>query len=256
MKGIMDDKTAKMKDLVSKLLRQAEDVVGTPEEAIFQAKAFEVMAKYGLEQADVEADKKGLDASSIPGAIKWEAPITDPYAAQQVLLLHGMAVGLHCKTVWSSQSKVLYVFGVPRHIERLQFLWGVLQPQMLRLVNTVRPEVVRQRLGRRYNHQTSTYETYVRSGSGQVTAYRRAWIAGFAQAVGDRVRQQEEKALEGASSGALVLYRSDTERADVARREVFPHIRHRLGRRAYNHDGYAHGQRDGRSAAFQRAVGR
>ena len=30
-----------MQDKVAKLLRQAEDVVGTPEEAVFQAKAFE-----------------------------------------------------------------------------------------------------------------------------------------------------------------------------------------------------------------------
>lgn len=40
----------KLKSKVAKLLRQAEDVAGTPEEAVFQAKAFELMAKYGIDQ--------------------------------------------------------------------------------------------------------------------------------------------------------------------------------------------------------------
>ena len=241
-----------MQDKVAKLLRQAEDVVGTPEEAVFQAKAFELMAKYGIEQADIEAAKRGLDVSEIPDAIKWEAVIDGKYAAQQVLLLNNLVTALHCKAVWSAHRKTLYVFGVPRHIERLQFLWGILRPQMLRLVETVRPDHVREQIGYRRNPETWHLETYTKSGAGQVKSYRRAWIAGFAQTVGDRVREQESKALEGAG-GALVLYRSDKERAAVALRQEFPRTS-KTRRSSYNRSGYAHGQRDGRAAAFQGAI--
>ncbi|QDP44663.1 hypothetical protein SEA_NOTHINGSPECIAL_79 [Mycobacterium phage NothingSpecial] len=240
---------SKIQDKVAKLLRQAEDVVGTPEEAVFQAKAFELMAKYGLEQADIEATKRGLDTSDIPDAIKWEAKITGKYASQQVLLLHGMAMALHCKSVWSSNAKVLYVFGVPRHIERLQFLWDLLKPQMLRLVENVRPPQVHER--RRYDYYTGTYKTV--GGQGQVRSYRRAWIAGFAQTVSERVKAQESKALESAGGGALVLYRSDKERAEVALRATFPRLG-KVKRTSYNSAGYAHGQRDGRNASFARAI--
>lgn len=242
-----------MQDKVAKLLRQAEDVVGTPEEAVFQAKAFELMAKYGIEQADIEAAKRGLDVSEIPDAIKWEVVIDGKYAAQQALLLNSMVLALHCKAVWSAQRKTLYVFGVERHIERLQFLWGILRPQMLRLVETVRPDYVREQIGYRRNPETWRIETYTKSGAGQVKSYRRAWIAGFAQTVGDRVREQETKALEGASGGALVLYRSDKERAAVALRETFPRTG-KVRRTNYNHAGYAHGQQDGRNASFQHSL--
>lgn len=242
-----------MQDKIAKLLRQAEDTVGTPEEAVFQAKAFELMAKYGIEQADIESAKRGLDASEIPGAIKWEAVIDGAYASQQVLLLHNLAVALHCKSAWSAHRKTLYVFGVPRHIERVQFLWGILRPQMLRLVGTVRPPEVRERIGYRRNPQTYAIETYTKSGSGQVKSYRRAWIAGFAQTVGDRVREQETKALEASVGNALVLYKSDKQQAEIALRQVFP--RTGRGRRTnYNHSGYAHGQRDGRAASMQGAI--
>ena len=244
-------KQAKMQEKVAKLLRQAEDVVGTPEEAVFQLKAFELMAKYGIEQADIEAAKRGLDTSDIPDAIKWEVVIDGKYAGQQVLLLNNIVMALHAKAVWSPQTKTLYVFGVPRHIERIQFLWSILRPQMLRLVERVRPEVTVER----YKYKQVPGQGYVKvkkSDAGQIKSYRRAWIAGFANAVGDRVRQQENKALDG-SGGALVLYRSDKERAEVALRATFP----RCGsarRASYNSSGYAHGQRDGRSAAMQASL--
>ncbi|ASZ75425.1 hypothetical protein PBI_JOSHKAYV_86 [Mycobacterium phage JoshKayV] len=250
----MDAKTKKMQDKVAKLLRQAEDVAGTPEEAVFQAKAFELISKYGLEMAQVEATKNGLDISELPDAIKWQVLITGKYVAQQALLLHGIARALHCKTVYTNiggtTSQRVYVFGVERHIERVQFLWEILRPQMLRLVENVRPEVFR--VETKYDWRTGEYRK--KSTAGQTKSYRRAWIAGFAQTVADRVRAEENKAVEGAGGGALVLYRDDKERAAVALREAFPRVRTTRSSTRYNQSGYAHGQRDGRNAAMQRSI--
>ncbi|ASZ75243.1 hypothetical protein PBI_MISSWHITE_77 [Mycobacterium phage MissWhite] len=247
-------KQAKMQDKVAKLLRQAEDVAGTPEEAVFQAKAFELISKYGLEMAQVNAAKEGLDVSELPDAIQWDVLIKGKYVAQQALLLHGIARALHCKTVYSTvagaNAQRVYVFGVPRHIERVQFLWGILRPQMLRLVDKVRPEVIHQQ--RVYDWRTGEYR--LKSTAGQTKAYRRAWIAGFAQTIADRVREQENKAVEGAGGGALVLYRDDVSRANTALREAFPRVRNVRPRTRYNGAGYAHGQRDGRNAAMQHSL--
>ncbi|AFV51215.1 hypothetical protein ST20ES_86 [Mycobacterium phage 20ES] len=250
----MDSKTKKMQDRVAKLLRQAEDVVGTPEEAVFQAKAFELMAKYGLEMAQVEATKNGLDMTEMPDAIKWVARVSGKYVAQQALLLHGIARALHCKTVYrtvaGTKEQEVFVFGMERHIERVKFLWDILRPQMLRLVNEVRPETMHHRT--RYDWQTGSYKTV--SGAGQVKSYRRAWIAGFAQTIGERVRAEESKAVESAGGGALVLYRDDKARAQAELARVFPRVRTERSRTNYNSSGYAHGQRDGRNASMQRSL--
>ncbi|AVP41930.1 hypothetical protein SEA_JSQUARED_88 [Mycobacterium phage Jsquared] len=249
-----DAKTQKMQDKVAKLLRQAEDVAGTPEEAIFQAKAFELISKYGLEMSQVNATKEGLDVSELPDAICWSTKIVGKYVSQQALLLHGIAQALHCKTVYRNSKYddyVLFVYGMERHIERVQFLWSILRPQMLRLVENVRPEGG---FETRYKFDYNTGEYKVKSTAGQLKSYRRAWIAGFAQTVSDRVRAEENKAINGAGGGALVLYRDDKERAALALRKAHPRLGKARPTARYNMSGYAHGQRDGRNAAMQHAL--
>lgn len=256
-------KKAKMQDKVAKLLRQAEDVVGTPEEAVFQAKAFEIISKYGIDLAQVQAQKEGLDVSELPDAVRWEVTLKGKYVSQQALLLHGLVVALHSKAVLSKRgsTQTMIIFSVPRHRERIEFLWSVLQPQMLRLVETVRPATeFTPRTGYRYNYQyndagrlTADVERYQKKTSGQLRSYRRSWIAGFAQAVQERVTSEENKALESSESGALVLFRGDKERAAVALRQAFPRTSRARSSRV-NPSGYAHGQRDGRSATMQNSL--
>lgn len=248
----------KLKEKIAKLLRQAEDVAGTPEEAVFHAKAFELMAKYGIEEAQVDAAKQGLDVSDLRDAIKWTVRIQGSYASAQMLLLHNLALALHSKTVYVKSydgTYSMFVYGVPTHIERIKVLWEILQPQMMRLVKTIRPDYDLSTLKRRYNYQTHEFETYRSSGSGKLKSYRRSWIAGFGSAVGDRLRTQEKKALESDSSGALVLFRGDAEKADVALRTEHPRLRNSRSSKV-DYNGYAHGQRDGRNASFNHTLGR
>lgn len=229
----INDKRQRMADKVAKLLRQAEDVTGTPEESVFQAKAFEILAKYGIDQAMIDASRAGIDASSLPAdAIKWSAQITGTYASAQAMLINSIARALHCRCVYStSGGHVVHVFGMPNHIDRVRMLWDILQPQMVRMSSQVRPE----------------WGTHVRR-------YRRAWIAGFASTIGSRVREQETKAVEEASSsGALVLYRGDVQRAEVALRDVYPRTT-RSSRSSFDTSGYRHGQRDGQSASMSHAI--
>ncbi|AXH48857.1 hypothetical protein SEA_STEAMY_83 [Mycobacterium phage Steamy] len=247
-------KLAKMQEVVAKLLRQAEGAEGTPEGEVFQAKAFEVMAKYGIEQAQVEAAQRGMDTTAIPNAERWSWTFKGKYVAQQALLLNNIVTALHGKAVLSTsrhtKEQTLIVFAVPRHLERIKFLWDILSPQMLRLVETVRP-AEEMNAGYKFDYRTGEYKK--RSTAGQLKSYRRGWIAGFGNAVGVRIRAEEAKALEGAG-GALVLYRDDKSRAEVALKEAFPRLgRARQGARL-NPNGYAHGQRDGRSASFARAI--
>lgn len=246
----------KLRDKVAKLLRQAEDVAGTPEEAVFQAKAFELMAKYGISEAVVDAAKRGLDASDLRDAIKWEVIIEGKYAQAQMLLLHNLAQSLHSKTVYvkdGAGTLRMYVYGVPTHLERIQMLWSILQPQMMRLVEKVRPEQALTKIRSRYDWEAREYVREQVPAPGRLKSYRRSWIAGFAQAVGDRLRIEEVQALAADSSGALVLFRGDTERAEVALREAHPRLRYSRSS-SVDPGGYEHGQRDGRSAAFNHSI--
>jgi hypothetical protein len=247
----------KLRDRVAKLLRQAEDVAGTPEEGVFHAKAFELMAKYGIDQASVDSAKLGLDTSDLRDAIQWIVKIDGKYAQAQLMLLHSLALALHSKTVYSksrhSGDLHMYVYGVPSHIERIQMLWNILQPQMMRLVDKVRPDFDYSSSKHRFNYETGQYERVRTANAGYLKSYRRSWIAGFASSVGDRLLEQETKALESDTSGALVLFKGDSERAALALRQAHP----RTGRgrsTRINSEGYSHGQRDGRNASFNHAL--
>ncbi|QFG12585.1 hypothetical protein PBI_TOAKA_86 [Mycobacterium phage Toaka] len=248
-------KFEKMKTTVANLLRQAEDTEGTPEGEVFQAKAFELMSKYGIDQAMVDAQNTAAAKAADPDAVRWSFTFDGKYVAQQALLLNNIVTALHGKAVLSTnratKAQTLIVFAVPRHLERIQMLWEILRPQMLRLVDEVRPATPMY-AGMKYDYRTGEYKK--RSTAGQLKSYRRAWIAGFGQTVGERIKREEDKALQAAqSSGALVLFRGDKERAALALKEAFPRVRNTRGPR-FNASGYAHGQRDGSTAAMNRSL--
>lgn len=248
----MIDRKAKITDKVGKLLRQAEDVAGTPEEQVFLAKAFELMAKYGIDEASIALSRSNIE--DLPSeAVQWSIRLEGKYQPMQALLLNGIVRSLHGRVVQSGSGKyvTVHAFGMQHHINRAQMLWEILQPQMMRTVARVRPsgpEI------RRYRDWSSG-EIFHREVPVNTTAYRRAWIAGFVKAVSDRLREAESKAVEGASSGVVALYRTDAQRAQEKLREAFPRTTNSR-RTSYNQNGFAHGQRDGRNAQFAHSVGR
>lgn len=254
----MDARTQKMQAKVAKILRQAEDVAGTPEEGVFQARAFEIIAKYGLDMNLIQAQKEGLDVQgSAPDAIVWEVQLEGKYLSNQALLLHGIAKTLHCSTVYASGKGYpkgyyrVYIFGVPVHLDRVKFLWEILQPQMLRLVENIQPENgFRDEF--KFNYDTNEYE--LKSTGGRLRAYRRAWIAGFASEITSRLRQQEQKAVNSGGSTAMVLYSDDKARADQAQEAQFPQTKKVRRRTNYDQAGMAHGKRDAANAAMAHAL--
>ena len=248
----MIDRKSKIRDKVGKLLRQAEDVAGTPEEqVVFLAKAFELMSKYGIEESEARITAVQNDLPQ--NAVQWHVDLEGKYQPMQALLLNGIGRALHCRLVQSRHAggTRLYVFGMQYHIDRVEMLWDILRPQMLRTVATVRPaNKVEQRAYRDWNG-----EVYYRAIPVNTTSYRRAWIAGFAKTVADRLREAETAAVEAASSGVVALYRTDAQKAQDKLRETFPRTG-TVRRSSYNQSGFAHGQRDGRNAQFAHSVGR
>lgn len=106
------------------LLAKAEDSAATEEEAdAFREKAYELIAKYGLDQAKLRA-QLGAKAAHDELIVK---PInfSGKYVNDQLLLLSAIAKAIHVQLLRKSKSEVL-AFGYESDIERLVMLFASL----------------------------------------------------------------------------------------------------------------------------------
>jgi hypothetical protein len=221
--------TDTMLDKVRKLLAKAEDPGCTPAEAAaLNDKAAELIAKYGVDQALLaaatpEADPVGDRTISIYA----------PYALDKASLLGAVAHALRCRSVrikhrtGSGNGYGMHLFGCASDLERTELLYTSLLVQAS------------------YGLAAAKVPPYE-----PLASFRRSWLAGFAQAVGARLRQAEQRASAEAATGSgpsmeLVL----ADRGDrVARRvaEAYPRLGTAPPRRLIGSgagDGYAAGQR-------------
>ncbi|HEY1488561.1 MAG TPA: DUF2786 domain-containing protein [Micromonosporaceae bacterium] len=214
-------------DKVRKLLAKAEDPACTTAEAeAFNAKAAELIAKFGVDRALLaEADP----TSDIVGDRVIDLPA--PYAADKCSLLAGIATELRCRAVQRRDSRgfAIHLFGFDSDLERVELVFTSLLVQASQAL-AVQP--------------APPWEN--------VAAYRRSWLAGFTYAVVMRLRATEARAATvaaptegGGRSVALVLADRSVH---VAQRvsEAYPKLRFAGPRRlagSGRRQGYNAGQR-------------
>ncbi|MEU5903691.1 DUF2786 domain-containing protein [Micromonospora sp. NPDC047467] len=186
---------------VRKLLAQAEDPACTPaESAAFTAKATELIARYGVDRALLAA----RDPTTDPVGDR-VLDIVAPYARDKVGLLAAVAEPLRCRCVRRRQGNgfTLHLFGFASDLERVDLLFTSLLVQAAHgLAGTEVPE------------------------GEHPAAFRRSWLAGFAQVIGGRLWAAETAAASepGTPSVALVLAdRSDRVQRRLA--EQYPRLR-------------------------------
>lgn len=184
----------KIERRVRALLAQAADQDGTPEGDAFQARAFELMARYGVDQAqlgDDDTDEMGKRVIELAGA----------YTPSQFELAGYIGRALHCHIEGRGNGrKVLRVvfYGKTRHIERAAMLFSILNPQMATGAENLPkvPGVAR-------------------------AVQKRSWMEGFAIGVARRLQSAEEDATEAAGQAVAVL--DDRQAAEnFARQESGP----------------------------------
>jgi hypothetical protein len=208
-------------DKVRKLLAKAEDPACSPEEAeAFMAKATELIAKYGVDQALLAARDPARDP-----VVDRLIDVPSPYATDKAGLLVGVAIPLRCRTVRLSRSGsiAVHVFGFDSDVTRAELLFTSLLVQAAHgLAAAPVP------LGQ------------------HPAAFRRSWLAGFAAAVSTRLRAAESAAAAGVPSMDLVLV--DRSGAVERRRdEAYPTARMARARRLSG-DGGASGYAAGTAA--------
>ncbi|TDB85454.1 DUF2786 domain-containing protein [Micromonospora fluostatini] len=212
---------------VRKLLAKAEDPACTPaESAAFTAKATELIARYGVDQALLAARDPAVDPV---GDRVVDVPA--PYARDKAGLLAAVAEPMRCRSVRRQQGSgfAMHLFGFASDLERVDLLFTSLLVQAA--------------------HGLAA--AAVPPGE-HPAAFRRSWLAGFAQVVTERLRTAEADAAAhggAASSGpsyALVLAdRSDRVRRRLA--EVYPRLRTAPRRRLAGR-GFGSGAEAGRRA--------
>lgn len=213
---------------VRALLAQAEDPSATEAEAeSFTAKATELMAKYGIDEALAAQRENRVDKP-----IDRMFTIQRPYPGPKSSLLHGVVKALGCRAVTISgtgRSKV-HVFGFQSDVEMVDLLYTSLLLQAS--TGAARIESVR-------DH---TYTSRTRSA-------RSSYLIGFADAVRPRLLEAYGRAKDEAENtpGTAIVLRSRELAVDDAVNARYPKIR-MIHSTARNSSGYSQGQKAGQRA--------
>jgi hypothetical protein len=223
---------------VRKLLAKAEGAA-TPEEAeTYTAKAVELMARHGIDEALLAAARPGRDEIG-PMRIAMQ----DPYSAGKARLLGWTARALGCRWVlhgaWGGKVAAVTVFGHASDRERVELLYTSLQLQATGQLVRVRPPWAGE----------------------SVAAYRRSWLHGFASEVHRRLVAAEEaarsateerQAAPGPTGPPVALVLADRRRrVESAFAAAFPELA-TARRTVLSGSGYAAGARAGQRADLGR----
>jgi hypothetical protein len=204
---------------VRKLLAKAEDPACTPAEAeAFTAKATELIAKYGVDQALLHPGTPDPVGDRM-------VTIVPPYARDKAALLAAVAMSLRCRVVHLERRGTArsHLFGHAADLERVELLFTSLLVQAA--------------------HGLAA--AAVPCGE-HPAAFRRSWLVGYTEAIRARLQESERSAVASAPGAELVLA-DRTTRVEQRRDEVYPRLA-RLGPRRLRGSGRGQGYAVGRTA--------
>ena len=221
-------------DTVRKLLAKADGAATPAEAEVYTAKAVELMARHGIDEALLAAAAPHRDEVAT-----CRIPVADPYSAGKARLLAWTASALRCRAVLheapGGRVAAVTVLGFAADRARVELLYTSLLLQASSQLARQRP-----------------------AWAGEsVAAYRRSWLHGFAVRVHQRLVEAEARAAESAAAAraspsatgpsvALVLA-DRSARVDRAYAEEFPQIG-RARRAQLSGSGYAAGAHAGAQA--------
>ncbi len=183
--------------VVRGLLAKAESTEYPEEAEALNAKAAQLLAKYGIDEA-VARQKAEVRVEVVHKKID----ILNPYSLDKLYLLRAIAEPMRVRVIRLRQRKgagktSAHLFGYPADIERVEMLFTSLLLQAARAM------------------------LKVDLPWGQdLRVFRRSWLHGFTEAIGERVREMESEA-ESAVSQELVFV-ADRGRIDAKVSEVYP----------------------------------
>jgi Protein of unknown function (DUF2786) len=230
-------------DTVRKLLAKAERAATAAEAEIYTAKAVELMARHGIDQALLAA-RLGPGARDRDEIAAAHIAVADPYSAGKARLLAWTASALRCRAVLhepgGGRVAAVTVLGFASDRARVELLYTSLLLQASSRLAVLRPEWAGE----------------------SVAAYRRSWLHGFAVRVHQRLVEAEARAAAdrdagsaadaatctaaarsspaGAERSVALVLADRSARVDQAYAEAFPQVG-RARRARLSGSGYAEG---------------
>lgn len=186
------------KDKIRKLLAQSADrSVGPAEAELFRAKAFELMAREGLDEADIG----DADTGSEVGMFRVDMRMT--YGHEYGSAFSRVASALHCSYSYAKFDRTAVIFGRRKHLDRLEFLWPLLvqicTTHMLAMRGFDSASTRRKRMSFLYAFMTSVAKRLYE------TEYTVA------------AERERDRATEGTEASTELTFTSDRDAADEAR---------------------------------------
>jgi len=223
---------------VRALLAKAESTTFADEADALTTKAQELIARYAIDEALLHT----VDDVGEPSARR--LLVDDPYADAKVSLIAQVADANRCRVVYSSHLGWVTAFGYDHDLDALELLTASLLTQATSAMLRRGPQ-------RDVN------------GRSRTRSFRRAFLLGFAERVGERLRQATDAQMSATDdrAGQLVpVMAARDDRVRAAADEAFPQLsRHKVS--ASNVSGWSAGQaaaevadlRPGRSPVDRRA---
>lgn len=165
-------------DKIQKLLRKAEGTGTEEEAAAFFAKAEELMTKYAIDDAMLQASGKMEREEVSTKHVKIASTYFDP----DRMLISGIGRAHNVKLLQNKQGKYVVLVGFPSDIENTIMLYNLLQVQAARFAR----EAMRNEPESRYGTAMDQY------------VWRRSFREGFASRVAERLKEQKERTTEEA----------------------------------------------------------
>ncbi|MFF6956173.1 DUF2786 domain-containing protein [Streptomyces sp. NPDC008317] len=173
-------------ETIRALLAKAEDPRTPEAEAeLARKRAFEMMAKYGVEQAMLNDADPASDAPADRMIV-----LDNPWAMERVRLINRIALALGCQLIHlgrdgNGPSRRVHVFGYASDLQRAELLYTSLLLQM--------------------NGGLAAQTVPMGDGA---RAWRRSWLLGFINRVGNRIEEAERGAREQAGGETTATGRS------------------------------------------------
>ncbi|MFD6884108.1 DUF2786 domain-containing protein [Rhodococcus sp. DT1] len=226
-------------DRIRGLLSKAESTDFPDEAEALTAKAQELVTRYALGSALLTGTTRLTDP--VRGR---RLHLDGPYIKEKVLLLTAIGDANRVRTVWFTRVQIATVVGTVADLAQVELLFTSLLVQATRALGAAGTA------GRR---------------GGSATAFRRAFLTGYAKRVGERLREADARATAGAAADAHVPVTSlapilarRSEAVDTEFRRLFPTTRASRSR-GIDADGFHAGRDAAESAsleAWQHRIGR
>ena len=206
-----------VKNRIRKLLAQAKDREGTPEGGVFQEKAFDLLARYGLTEFDVEDGQDDLGADLVE-----EFEVEGSYRIERQFLLACIADALGCVVVRYRGSGRIRIAGTRRNVERTCLLFDSLVLHMITEAGKLRGCV---------------------HGGGTTQQIRHSFMLGYGSQIGKRLSEIENQVREEVrESGAALVPVDEKVRANQLIRQDGTRVARTRSRSSVHSGGYESGQ--------------